>query len=170
MMFRAYIIIASDSSYQGIRADGSGPEAERLLTVAGYEVTGRIVLPDDRRMLADKMKQVADEGLADLIVTSGGTGFSPRDVTPEATEDVTERAVPGIPEAIRADSMRYTPRAMLSRGTAGIRKRTLIVNLPGSPKAVRETLTFLLEPLEHGLAILTGLTSDCARKENSDGT
>jgi len=170
MTFRAYIIIASDSSYQGTRADGSGQEAERLLTEAGYEVTGRIVLPDDRRMLADKMKQVADEGLADLIVTSGGTGFSPRDVTPEATEDVMERAVPGIPEAIRADSMRYTPRAMLSRGTAGIRKRTLIVNLPGSPKAVRETLTFLLEPLGHGLAILTGLTSDCARKENSDGT
>ena len=159
----ACIIIASDSSFRGEREDLSGPEAERILTEAGYLVKEVRILPDDRQALAGAMAEIADAGETALIVTSGGTGFSPRDVTPEATMDVTERNVPGIPEAIRANSMKYTDRAMLSRAAAGIRGMTLIVNLPGSPKAVRESLEFILPALGHGLDILTGKSGNCAR-------
>ncbi len=156
------IIISSDSSFKGLREDRSGPEAERILTeYGGYRVREIRILPDDRTVLADAMREIADSGAADLILTSGGTGFSPRDVTPEATEDVTERRVPGIPEAIRMNSMQYTNRACLSRAAAGIRGRTLIVNLPGSPKAVRESLEFLLPALGHGLEILSGEAGNC---------
>ena len=109
------------------------------------------------------MAAIADEGRADLILTSGGTGFSLRDITPEATEDVIERRVPGIPEAIRSYSAQFTNRAMLSRGTAGIRKKTLIINLPGSPKAVKESLEAVLPALGHGLDILAGDAGNCAR-------
>lgn len=159
----ACIIIASDSSFRGEREDLSGPEAERILTEAGYLVKEVRILPDDRQALAGAMAEIADAGETALIVTSGGTGFSTRDVTPEATMDVTERNVPGIPEAIRANSMKYTDRAMLSRAAAGIRGMTLIVNLPGSPKAVRESLEFILPALGHGLDILTGKSGNCAR-------
>ena len=114
-------------------------------------------------MLGSRMAEIADLGLAELILTTGGTGFSQRDVTPEATEDVIERRVPGIPEAMRAFSMTITKRAMLSRATAGIRKGTLIVNLPGSPKAVRECLGVIIEPLGHGIEILTGDVGECGR-------
>ena len=110
------------------------------------------------------MKKIADENLADLILTTGGTGFSPRDCMPEATSAVIEKAVPGIPEAMRAYSMQFTKRSMLSRSTAGIRKSTLIINLPGSPKAVRECLEYIITELDHGIDILTGRTSDCGRK------
>ena len=112
-------------------------------------------------MLAAEMARIADEGIAELLLTTGGTGFSPRDCMPEATRDVSERMVPGIPEAIRAYSMTITPRAMLSRATACIRKQTLIINLPGSPKAVKESLEFLLPNLEHGLGILTNRENEC---------
>lgn len=110
------------------------------------------------------MAEIADGGAAELILTTGGTGFSQRDVMPEATEDIIERRVPGIPEAMRAYSMTITKRAMLSRATAGIRKGTLIINLPGSPKAVRESLEYIIDALGHGIEILTGDASDCARK------
>lgn len=159
---RAAVIVSSDSSYQGKREDKSGPEAARILELAGYEVTGVRILPDDREMLAKEMADIADRAAADLIITSGGTGFSKRDVTPEATMDVTERAVPGIPEAIRMNSMKYTPKACLSRAAAGIRKSTLIINVPGSPKAVRESLEFILPVLGHGLDILSGDAGNCA--------
>ena len=122
------------------------------------------ILPDDQVMLAGKMQEIADSEKAELILTTGGTGFSERDVTPEATEEVIERKVPGIPEAIRAYSMTITKRAMLSRATAGIRGKTLIVNLPGSPKAVRESLEYIIDALAHGLEILSGEARDCARK------
>ena len=122
------------------------------------------ILPDDRIMLGEKMKEIADNGLAELILTTGGTGFSQRDVMPEATEDIIERRVPGIPEAMRAYSMTITRRAMLSRAAAGIRKKTLIINLPGSPKAVKESLEYIIGALDHGIEILTGEASDCARK------
>lgn len=164
MAFRAYIITASDAGSRGEREDLSGPAAEKLLRGAGYEIAGYALLPDERDQLADKMREVADGDLADLLVTTGGTGFSPRDCTPEATEDVTERAVPGIPEAMRLYSLQLTPRAMLSRAAAGIRKGTLIVNLPGSPKAVAECLEYILPALEHGLEILRGTAHNCARK------
>ena len=130
---------------------------------AGYEVVSMDILPDERAMLSRRMAEIADENLAELILTTGGTGFSPRDVMPEATEDVMERKVPGIPEAIRAYSMTITKRAMLSRATAGIRKKTLIINLPGSPKAVRESLEYIIDALDHGIEIMTGETGNCAR-------
>ena len=114
-------------------------------------------------MLAERMQKICDEDQADLLVTTGGTGFSPRDCTPEATADVIERGAPGIPEAMRYYSLQLTSRAMLSRANAGIRKGTLIVNLPGSPKAVRECLEYILPALGHGLDILRGTTGNCAR-------
>ncbi len=163
-MFRAGIITASDKGAAGEREDLSGPAIRQMLEETGaYTVTRSIILPDDRQQLAATMAQWCDQGLVDIIFTTGGTGFSPRDWTPEATLDVCQRMVPGIPEAMRAMSMQITPRAMLSRSAAGIRERTLIVNLPGSPKAVRESLGFILPALGHGLEILTEVAGECAR-------
>lgn len=161
---RAAILTASDSGYAGEREDVSGPTIRKILEENGYQVVHTILLPDDREVLAQEMSRIADEGVAELLVTTGGTGFSSRDCMPEATMDITERAVPGIPEAIRAYSMTITPRAMLSRAAAGIRKHTLIINLPGSPKAVKESLEYILPSLEHGLEILTGTASNCAAR------
>ena len=163
-MKRAAIITASDSGYRGEREDLSGPAIKEILEREGYEVISMDILPDDQVMLAGKLQEIADSEKAELILTTGGTGFSERDVTPEATEEVIERKVPGIPEAIRAYSMTITKRAMLSRATAGIRGKTLIVNLPGSPKAVRESLEYIIDALSHGLEILSGEARDCARK------
>ena len=163
-MKRAAIITASDSGYRGEREDLSGPAIKEILEREGYEVISMDILPDDQVMLAGKLQEIADSEKAELILTTGGTGFSERDVTPEATEEVIERKVPGIPEAIRAYSMTITKRAMLSRATAGSRGKTLIVNLPGSPKAVRESLEYIIDALAHGLEILSGEARDCARK------
>ena len=163
-MKRAAIITASDSGYRGEREDLSGPAIKESLEREGYEVISMDILPDDQVMLAGKMQEIADSEKAELILTTGGTGFSERDVIPEATEEVIERKVPGIPEAIRAYSMTITKRAMLSRATAGIRGKTLIINLPGSPKAVRESLEYIIDALAHGLEILSGEARDCARK------
>ena len=134
-----------------------------MMTEAGYEIVSADLLPDDFDRLKSRIMEICDQGSADLILTTGGTGFSPRDVMPEVTKAVSERDVPGIPEAMRANSMQYTDRSMLSRAAAGIRKSTLIINLPGSPKAVRENLSFILGPLRHGLEILTGQAGNCAR-------
>lgn len=163
-MKRVAIITSSDSGYRGEREDLSGPAIREILEREGYQVVSMEILPDDRTMLGEKMKEIADNGLAELILTTGGTGFSQRDVMPEATEDIIERRVPGIPEAMRAYSMTITRRAMLSRAAAGIRKKTLIINLPGSPKAVKESLEYIIGALDHGIEILTGEASDCARK------
>ena len=163
-MKRVAIITSSDSGYRGEREDLSGPAIREILEREGYQVVSLDILPDDREILKNKMAEIADQGLAELILTTGGTGFSERDVMPEATEDIIERGVPGIPEAMRAYSMTITKRAMLSRASAGIRKKTLIINLPGSPKAVRESLEYIIDSLEHGIEILTGEASDCARK------
>ena len=130
----------------------------------GYKVVSMDILPDDRQMLSERMKEIADSNAAELILTTGGTGFSPRDIMPEATEDIVDRRVPGIPEAMRAYSMTITKRAMLSRATAGIRKKTLIINLPGSPKAVKESLEYIIDALGHGIEIMTGEAGNCARK------
>ena len=159
----AAIITASDKGSRGEREDKSGDRAEAMLKEAGYEVVHRTIVPDEKTELVQKMKEFADEGIA-LVVTTGGTGFSVRDVTPEATLEVCERLAPGIPEAMRALSMKVTPRAMLSRAVAGIRKRTLIVNLPGSAKAVEECLGFVLPELRHGIDILRGEAGECGRK------
>lgn len=163
-MKRTAIITSSDTGYRGEREDLSGPAVKEIMEAHGYQVVSIEILPDDRGMLSKRMAEIADENQAELILTTGGTGFSPRDVMPEATEDIMERRVPGIPEAMRAYSMTITKRAMLSRATAGIRKQTLIINLPGSPKAVKESLEYIVDALGHGIEILTGEASNCARK------
>lgn len=164
MTYKVGIITASDKGYAGEREDLSGPAIREILSGYGvFEVAGLTVLPDDRAMLADLMRKMADEDHIDLILTTGGTGFSKRDVTPEATLEVVERRTPGIPEAMRSLSLKITPRAMLSRAEAGIRGNTLIVNMPGSPKSIREILEYILPSLEHGLDILQGNDAECAR-------
>ncbi|MBQ1549841.1 MAG: MogA/MoaB family molybdenum cofactor biosynthesis protein [Clostridia bacterium] len=163
-MFKAAILTASDKGSRGERVDLSGPAIQEMIEPEGYTVTEYKIVPDDQETLESEMKRIADEGIADIIFTTGGTGFSMRDVTPEATIAVSDRLVPGIPEAMRAYSMTITNKAMLSRAAAGIRKQTLIVNMPGSPKAVKESLEFILPPLRHGLEILLGEASECARK------
>ena len=163
-IFKAAILTASDKGSRGERVDLSGPAIQEMIEPEGYTVTEYKIVPDDQETLEKEMKRIADEGIADIIFTTGGTGFSMRDVTPEATIAVSDRLVPGIPEAMRAYSMTITNKAMLSRAAAGIRKQTLIVNMPGSPKAVKESLAFILPPLRHGLEILLGEASECARK------
>ena len=160
---RAAIITLSDAGYAGRREDKSGPVIRELLEAAGYEIVHAALLPDGVEPLAGELKRLCDGDIADLVLTTGGTGFSPRDLTPEATRSVVERPAPGIAEAMRWQSLQITPRAMLSRAEAGIRKGTLIVNLPGSPKAVRECLEFILPALGHGLEILKGTAGECAR-------
>lgn len=146
-MYTAAVVTVSDRSFRGERPDGAGPAAAEMLEAAGYQVVERIIVPDEEEDIRAALVRLADERDAALIVTSGGTGFSPRDVTPEATAAACHRMAPGIPEAMRAASMAVTPRAMLSRAAAGIRGRSLIVNLPGSPKAVRENLGAVLPSL-----------------------
>jgi molybdenum cofactor synthesis domain-containing protein len=162
-MFRVAIITSSDSGYAGEREDKSGPVIQKIVEENEYEVVHTIILPDEKEMLSAEMMRICDENIADLILTTGGTGFSPRDCMPEATLEIGERAVPGIPEAMRAYSLQFTKRAMLSRAAATIRKNTLIINLPGSPKAVTECLEYIITELKHGLEILTGQASNCAR-------
>ena len=163
-MKRVAIITSSDSGYEGKREDLSGPAIKEIVEANGYEVVSTIVLPDDQTMLSNEMIRICDNGLADLILTTGGTGLSPRDCMPEATMAVIERNVPGIPEAMRVYSMTITKRAMLSRACAGVRKSTLIINMPGSPKAVKESLEYIISELTHGLEILLGEAHNCARK------
>ena len=161
--FRAAIITLSDKGADGKREDKSGPLIRQTLTDAGFTITEQLLLSDDAQPLTAALIRIADEGETDIIFTTGGTGFSPRDHAPEATLAAVERPVPGIAEAMRMESLRITKRAMLSRAVSGIRKRTLIINLPGSPKAVGEMLSYLLDTLPHGLEILRGEASECAR-------
>ena len=161
--FRAAVITLSDKGARGERKDESGPAAAEILREAGYDVFETLLLPDEPELLKRELCRLADRRQADLVITSGGTGFSPRDRTPEATMDVADRNAPGIAEYIRMRSMELTSRAMLGRGASVIRKGTLIINLPGSPKAVRESLQFILDPLEHGLKTLRDGGQECGR-------
>ena len=161
--WKTAIITLSDKGYAGEREDKSGPLIREMIERAGYEVTEMVLLPDEQMMIEEKLTELCDERETDLILTTGGTGFSPRDCTPEATLAVAERNAPGIAEAMRYASLQITPRAMLSRGASVMRGKTLIINLPGSPKAVKESLEFLLPNLEHGLGILRGSEGECAR-------
>ncbi|MEG1929644.1 MAG: molybdopterin adenylyltransferase [Anaerovorax sp.] len=163
-MYKVGIITASDAGSVGKRQDLSGPAIEEILgNYEDFKVGKYRMLPDEVTALSHEMKEMADKDGLDLILTTGGTGFSKRDVTPEATSAVIEREAPGIAEAMRYFSLQITPRAMLSRAIAGIRGNTLIVNMPGSPKAVKETLDYILPSLKHGLDILQGHDSNCAR-------
>lgn len=162
--FTAAVITLSDKGARGERVDESGPAAVSMLEEAGYEIVETMIIPDEPLILKKELIRLADQRSVDLVITSGGTGFSMRDRTPEATMEVADRNAPGIAEYIRMRSMQITDRAMLSRGASVIRKGTLIVNLPGSPKAVRESLSFILHSLDHGLKILRGSATECARK------
>lgn len=161
---RAAVMTLSDKGFAGERVDTSGPRAAQLLSAAGYDVVELVLLPDAQKKIERELIRLADSRQVDLIITTGGTGFSLRDVTPEATLAVATRTAPGIAEAIRSESLKLTPRAMLSRGASVLRNKTLIVNLPGSTKAVEEGLAVILPQLEHGLRILKGTAHDCARK------
>lgn len=161
-MFKAAVLTVSDRSFRGERPDAGGPLVVEILKNAGYAVTEIAIVTDEKGRIEAALRQWCDREPVDLIVTTGGTGFAPRDVTPEATLAVCDRLTPGIPEAMRYASMQVTNRAMLSRAAAGIRKGTLIVNLPGSPKAARENLEAVLPALAHGLEMLSGRPADCA--------
>ena len=161
---RAAVMTLSDKGAAGERVDTSGPRAAELLAEAGYEIVEQVLLPDAQKKIERELMRLADSRQVDLIITTGGTGLSLRDVTPEATMAVATRNVPGIAETIRAESLKITRRAMLSRGVSVVRGQTLIVNLPGSTKAVEEALAIVLPQLEHGLRILKGSAHDCARK------
>ncbi len=158
--FTAAVITVSDRASKGEYEDLSGPVIKGVLEAEGYEVIEKLIVPDGVEKLSAEMRRLADQRQVSLILTTGGTGFSVRDLTPEATKAVSEREVPGIGEALRTYSMKFTDHALLSRQTAGIRNRTLIVNLPGSPKACREDLQYLMPLLAHGLGILRGAALD----------
>lgn len=162
--FTVGIITVSDKGSRGERTDTSGPAIEEMIKQIGGRVEKYVIVPDEKPEIKEAIIEMADKYSLNLVLTTGGTGFSPRDVTPEATIDAVERLVPGIPEAMRAGSLQITPKAMLSRAQAGIRKKTLIVNLPGSPKGVRENLEVIIPALKHGIEILIGQASECGGK------
>ena len=153
-MLRVAILTVSDRSYRGERPDRSGPALAEQVRMRGWQVAYTAILPDDLGRVRDTLAAWADSGNYDLILTTGGTGLSPRDVTPEATKAVIEREAPGLAEAMRAASMRVTPHAMLSRAVAGVRGRTLIINLPGSPQAAVENLEVVAPILPHAVQLL----------------
>ncbi len=161
--YTAAVVTLSDKGAAGEREDKSGPVIVQMLKKAGYEVLETSLLSDEQEALERELIRLADQRQPDVILTTGGTGFAERDITPEATVSVCDRMANGIAEAIRAYSMEITPRAMFSRAVSGIRGKSLIINLPGSPKAVGEELTFLLPNLDHGIDILRGSAHDCAR-------
>lgn len=161
-MIKTAILTISDKGSRGERIDGTGPAITRELEEKEFVISYYKMIPDEKDVIESELIYLCDELKVDLILTNGGTGFSERDVTPEATQNVIEKYVPGIGEAMRMKSLAITPKAMLSRSIAGIRKKTLIINLPGSPKAAVENLGFILPAIPHGIAILTGKASECA--------
>lgn len=161
VVWQVGIITASDKGHQGAREDLSGKLIAQMMEAEGYTISNYQIVPDEKEALMKVMITMVDDVACDLVITTGGTGLSIRDVTPEATKAVIDREVPGIAEAIRSYSLSITKRAMLGRGTAGTRGRSLIINLPGSPKAVRESLTYIMSELPHALGILTGREGEC---------
>lgn len=161
MSYRVAILTFSDKGSRDEREDLSGPAIAELVQQAGYTVVYQHLMSDDYEPIREELARLCDEDVCDLLLTTGGTGFSQRDMAPEATLSVADRNAPGIAEAMRWNALQITPRGMLSRGASVIRKNTLIVNLPGSVKAVRENLSYILPSLSHGLGILTGRESEC---------
>lgn len=158
------VITVSDKGYRGEREDRSGKYIVDFFKEKGWEVSEYTIVPDEVRIIKDKLTYICNSEKANLIITTGGTGFSLRDVTPEATEKVIEKKVPGFSEIIRIEGQKRTPRAILSRGISGIRKKTLIINLPGSIKGVKDSLELIYRPLPHGLDILTGRDAECGQE------
>ena len=163
-MLTVGIITSSDKGYEGLREDESSKVIEEIITQKGFKVIKKVIVPDEKEMLQKEMTDMADNLKLNLVLTTGGTGFSKRDITPEATKEILDKEVPGIVEAIRYYSLQITKRAMLSRAVSGIRKDTLIINLPGSPKACRESLDFVIDDVIHGIEIMLGSATECARK------
>lgn len=162
MEYRAAVITMSDKGSQGLREDTAGDAVVKILEENGWKIEYRTMIPDDMEQIKSELIKCADELAVTLVATTGGTGFSMRDVTPEATLAVVDREVRGIPEAMRAESMKITPMGMLSRAAAGLRKQTLIINLPGSRKAASECLEAVIKPIKHGVEVLLGESQDCA--------
>jgi len=162
-LYRVGIITMSDKGSRGEREDKSAGAIREVIGSQGWKVTSYRIIPDDLDTIQETLISFCDQESLDLVLTTGGTGLGPRDNTPEATLGVIERVVPGIAEVMRMESLQKTSRAMLSRAVAGIRHRTLIINLPGSPKAVKECLEAIMHALPHGLEILTGRGGECAR-------
>jgi molybdenum cofactor synthesis domain-containing protein len=162
-MIKTAILTMSDKGSRGERADGTGPAIRKELEDKGYSIEYYKMIPDEKLQIEKELIYLCDEIKVDLILTNGGTGFSQRDVTPEATSNIIEKYVPGIGEAMRMKSLQITPKAMLSRGIAGIRGKTLIINLPGSPRGAVENLQFIIPAIPHGIEILKGEASECAR-------
>jgi len=160
-MITVGILTMSDKGSKGEREDLSGKEIERMVKDLPAEVKSYEIIPDEVSIITRKLIEYADEKKLDLIVTTGGTGVSPRDVTPEATKAVIERELPGMAEAMRFESLKKTPNAMISRAVCGIRKQSLIINLPGSPKAVRENLAIVLPAINHAIEKIKGSTAEC---------
>lgn len=163
-MLKVGIITCSDKGFKGEREDISGAVIIDILEKHQYKIEKYIVLPDEKKQIEKELINMCDIMNINLIITTGGTGFSERDVTPEATKNVILKEAPGISEAIRSNSMKITKRSMLSRGISGIRNKSLIINLPGSPKACRESLDYIIEDLKHGLEILLGETFECGKE------
>lgn len=161
-MITAGIITVSDKGSRGEREDLSGKEIEQLLLKISIQATEYDIIPDEREVIRSTLIRYVDEKKIDLVITTGGTGVSPRDITPDATLDIIEREVPGMAEAMRRESMEKTPHGMISRAVVGMRKQSLIVNLPGSPRAVRENLSVILPALRHAVEKIKGDESDCA--------
>jgi molybdenum cofactor synthesis domain-containing protein len=161
-MWRAAILTLSDRGARGDREDTSGKILHQMLEKLPARVAVYEILPDEQREIEEKLKSLSDNGAIDLVVTTGGTGVSPRDVTPDATLRVIDREIPGMAEAMRSEGYKKTPRAMISRGVVGTRKETLIINLPGSPKGVRESFDVLLPILSHVLEKIKGDPAECA--------
>ncbi|MDP4145431.1 MAG: MogA/MoaB family molybdenum cofactor biosynthesis protein [Bacillota bacterium] len=162
-MITTAILTISDKGSRGEREDGTGPAIKEALSSEEYTIDHYKVVPDEKDIIEEELLYLCDELKVNLVLTNGGTGFSQRDVTPEATLKVIQKQVPGIVEAMRAESLKITPKAMLSRAVSGIRNETLIINLPGSPKGAVENLQVVLPALTHGIDILTGKASECAR-------
>jgi molybdenum cofactor synthesis domain-containing protein len=161
-MIRVALLTISDKGYLGEREDLSGEAIKEIVQPHTFQIVHYQILPDDKEKISSVLESLADKEIVDLILTTGGTGLSPRDVTPEATAAVIEKNVPGIAEAMRLESLKKTPHGMLSRALAGTRKKTLIINLPGSPKAVRETLEIILPALPHAIEKLQGDPRECS--------
>ena len=162
-MFNTAIITLSDKGYEGKREDVTGKKLKEYIEETGkYKVNNYTLIPDDKEMLKDEIIKLCESNEVDLILTNGGTGFSKRDITPEATKEVISKEIPGLSEYMRMKSSQITKKAILSRGVSGIRNSTIIINLPGSPKGAIENLSFIIDTLYHGIEILRGEATECA--------